>query len=59
MTNQGLLDSIAIGQSPLTGRVYIGLPKKGKPNELSCKSDFTERLKEFAPQMFQEQCDES
>lgn len=58
MTNQELLDSLTIGRSPLTGRIYIGLTKKDKPNEWACKSDFTDRLKEFAPQLFEEESDE-
>lgn len=54
MTNQELLDSLTIGQSPLTGRVYIGVPDSKNPGRWACKSDFTERLKEFAPQLFEE-----
>lgn len=58
MNRQELLDSLEIGQSPLTGRVYIGLIDSNKTNEWKCKSDFTERLMSFAPQLFQEECDE-
>lgn len=58
MTNQELLDSIQIGQSPLTGKVYIGLVDKKNPGMFRCKSDFTDRLKEFAPQVFKEKKDE-
>lgn len=54
MTNQELLDSIQIGFSPLTNRVYIGLPDKRDPNTFRVKSDFTERLVKFAPQLSKE-----
>lgn len=53
MVTKELLDDLTIWQSPLTGRVYIGVPHVGNPNEMACKSDFTDRLKEFAPQMFE------
>lgn len=49
MTNQELLDSIEIGFSPLTNRIYIGLPDKKRPNTFRCKSDFTDRFYDFAP----------
>lgn len=49
MTNQELLDNIEIGLSPLTNRIYIGLPDKKRPNTFRCKSDFTDRFYDFAP----------
>lgn len=50
MTNQELLDRLALGQSPLTGCVYIGIPDaKGR---MSKKSDFTSRLAAFFPRLF-------
>lgn len=52
MRQQELLDILVIGQSPLTGRIYVGLPDKGHPNAFRCKTDFTERLRAFAPQAF-------
>lgn len=58
MTNQELLDSIVIKQSSLTKRIYIGLPDKNDQNILRCKSDFTERIKEFAPQLFKGENDD-
>ena len=54
MNKQDLLDSIQIGQSPITGRVYIGFPDSKDPNRFRCKSDFTERLKEFCPNIFED-----
>lgn len=53
MNRQELLDGLTIGQSPVTGRVYIGVPDRKNPGRWACKSDFTERLKEFAPQLFE------
>ena len=44
------LDRLQIGQSPLTGRVYVGIPNKDGYWEV--KTDFTDRLHEFAPQLF-------
>lgn len=55
MTNQELLDSIEIGVSPLTNRIYIGIPDPKHKGHWKCKSDFTERLKKFVPQLFQEE----
>lgn len=49
MNIQETLDSAIIGQSPITGRVYIGI--KGKDGAFNVKSDFTDRLLEFAPQL--------
>lgn len=52
MKQQEILDNVQIGVSPLTGTVYIGLVD-GK-GAFKVKSDFTDRLKEFAPQLFEE-----
>lgn len=57
-TNQELLDSLVIGYSPLTNRIYIGLPDKKHPNTFRCKSDFTERFYEFAPFLEKEKSNE-
>lgn len=52
MKTQEILDSIEIGASPLTGRIYIGIPDKD--GCFKFKSDFTERLKKFVPQIFED-----
>lgn len=51
-SQQEILDEIVIGVSPLTKRIYIGIPEKNKPNCFKAKSDFTDRMKNFAPQLF-------
>lgn len=50
MTNQELLDSIVIGEAPITGKIYIGL--LDKDGSFKVKSDFTERLQDFIPKLF-------
>ena len=47
MGYQEILDSVAIGQSPLSGRVFIGIPDERRPNTFKVKSDFTERFEGF------------
>lgn len=54
MNQQELLDSLVIGQSALTGRVFIGLTEKENPYVFKAKTDFTERLKSFAPRLFEQ-----
>lgn len=54
MKYQELLDELVIGQSPLTGRVYVGLPDNRHKGRLKVKTDFTDRLKDFAPAIFGE-----
>lgn len=48
--NKETLDKLQIGQSPLTGRIYVGIP--AKDGRWETKTDFTDRLREFAPQLF-------
>lgn len=54
MRYQELLDSLVIGQNPLTGRVYVGVTEKDNPYVFKAKTDFTERLKSFAPRLFEQ-----
>lgn len=56
MVSKRTLDKLQIGQSPLTGRIYVGIPKDDGRWEV--KTDFTDRLREFAPQLFREEDDD-
>lgn len=48
-----VLDTVRIGQDSGTHKVYIGIPSNdcssNNPEEFLVRSDFTERLEEFAP----------
>ena len=51
-SQQEILDEVVIGVSPITGRIYIGIPETKESNVFKVKSDFTDRLKKFAPALF-------